>query len=186
MADAVRDYAAGVLGESLAQVNRAFQRLEKQALRESPGSSRDVATVERTADLRYRGQSYEVNVGWDGLTVAAKKFHAAHAALYGYAREDFPVEIVTIRVRVRITHPPLPKTRHQRSSRRTDPNQSATRRVWTAGRWRKIPVLSRNEISSKPAPGPALLADYGSTTLIPPGWRFHLDHAQNLILSRTN
>ena len=179
MADAVRDYAAGVLGESLAQVERAFQRLEKQALRESPG-----AAIQRTADLRYRGQSYEVNVAWDGIEAAAKQFHHAHAALYGYAREDFPVEIVTIRVRARIAHPPLPKSHHQRSSRRRRTNPPATRRVWTAGRWRKIPILSRAEIASKPASGPALVADYGSTTLIPRGWRFHLDRASNLILTR--
>ncbi len=57
MADAVRDYAAGVLGHD--NIEKIFEALEKRASRESPG-----AEIERSADLRYRGQSYELNVPW--------------------------------------------------------------------------------------------------------------------------
>ena len=57
MADAVRDYAAGVLGHD--NIENNFEALEKRARRESPG-----AHIERSADLRYRGQSYELNVPW--------------------------------------------------------------------------------------------------------------------------
>ena len=69
MADAVRDYAAGVLGRE--DLEKQFDVLERRARRESPE-----AEIERSADLRYRGQSYELNVPWPG---AARAFHREHA-----------------------------------------------------------------------------------------------------------
>src|SRR5207253_2323414 len=102
MADAVRDYAAGVLGDS--GIEKRFDDLERRARRESPGAS-----IERSADLRYRGQSYELNVPWSG---AIKRFHREHARIYGYAIPERAVEIVTIRVRAR-TKLPKPRLAHQ-------------------------------------------------------------------------
>ncbi|MEO8051780.1 MAG: hydantoinase/oxoprolinase family protein, partial [Acidobacteriota bacterium] len=55
MADAVRDYAASALGDT--DPAELFESMERRALRESPD-----ADIERSVDLRYRGQSYELNV----------------------------------------------------------------------------------------------------------------------------
>ena len=165
MADAVRDYAAGVLGD--ARIEKRFDDLERRARRESPG-----ATIERSADLRYRGQSYELNVPW---SAAVPRFHREHARIYGYSIPGREVEIVTIRVRARtrVTRP-----RMTRSPRRKGPAE--TRRVWISGAWRSVPVLNREQLRNVARSGPALVLDYGSTTLIPQGWRFHLDRAGNL------
>lgn len=89
MADAVHDYSAGVLG--IADLEREFAKLEKRARQESPK-----AKIERSADLRYKGQSYELNVPWP-----KGDFHRAHEKVYGYAAKDREVEVVTIRVRAR-------------------------------------------------------------------------------------
>ena len=59
MADAVRDYSAGVLGRT--DVEARFSAMERRARRESPD-----AEIGRSADLRYRGQSYELNVKYPG------------------------------------------------------------------------------------------------------------------------
>jgi N-methylhydantoinase A/oxoprolinase/acetone carboxylase beta subunit len=45
-----------------------------------------------------------------------------------------------------------------------------TRRVYVDGRWRNIPAYQRSQVPGKAAAGPALILDYGSTTLVPPGW----------------
>src|SRR5580700_2884123 len=95
MADAVRDHAAGVLGRR--DIEKIFTALEQRARRESRG-----AKLERTADLRYRGQSYELNVPWNDGDAAAL-FHREHEKIYGYANAGRDVEIVTIRVRARNT-----------------------------------------------------------------------------------
>jgi N-methylhydantoinase A len=168
MADAVRDYAAGALGRS--DLEKQFAILERRARRESPS-----AEIERAADLRYRGQSYELNVPWPA---AAQAFHRAHARIYGYATPEREVEVVTIRVRARQR---LTKPKLTRGPYRKGPVE--TRRVWVEGTWRKIPALPRAQLSPRRTLGPALILDYGSTTLVPPGWWFRNDRSGNLIIS---
>jgi len=170
MADAVRDYAAGVLGHD--NVGKNFEALEKRARRESPG-----ANLQRSADLRYRGQSYELTVTWKSPIRAAAAFHREHARIYGYSLPERDVEVVTIRVRARapspkprLVHPPMQK------------GATDTRLVWVSGSRRRIPVWNREQLAQMPRRGPALVLDYGSTTLVPPDWRFHVDSAGNLLI----
>jgi N-methylhydantoinase A len=178
MADAVRDYAAGVLGHD--ELEKRFATLERRARRESPG-----ARIERSADLRYRGQSYELNVPWVSKGKSARRaeiaFHKEHARIYGYSLPEREVEVVTIRVRARV---PSTKPRIVRSAMRK--SAAEFRRVWIAGTssgsWRRVPVWNRAQLTKSPLRGPALVLDYGSTTLVPPGWRFHVDGAGNLLI----
>jgi len=169
LADGVRDYAAGVLGRSDLEV--AFLSLERKAKTESPK-----AVIQRSADLRYRGQSYEINVAWAGARTATR-FHQEHARMYGYSNPKAPVEVVTIRVRARLR---LKKPKLARSP--FEPEPSTIRRVWLGGKWRNLPVWWRKNLSSKLWNGPALVLDYGSTTLIAQGWRYSLDAAGNLLI----
>jgi N-methylhydantoinase A len=172
MADAVRDYAAGVLGR--ADLERPFATLERRARRESPG-----AIIERSADLRYRGQSYELNVPWDSPEKAEVLFHREHRRIYGYAVTDRAVEAVTIRVRARqsVAKPVLAGSRGEKGT-------PELRRVWTGGGWRRIPLWQRAQLGASRRKGPAMVADYGSTTLIPEGWRYFLHASGNLFLER--
>jgi N-methylhydantoinase A/oxoprolinase/acetone carboxylase beta subunit len=167
MADAVRDYAAGVLGRR--DIEKVFASLEKKAR----GSE-----IERTADLRYRGQSYELNVPWNNGD-PTPLFHREHEKIYGYANPDRDVEVVTIRVRARTT---LEKPKLIRSGER-QAGKPEPRRVWTGGASRKIDSWSREQLSDRTRHGPALVLDYGSTTLVPPEWKFRVDRAGNLLLT---
>ena len=171
MADAVRDYAAGVLGRD--ELEKRFAALEKRARRESPH-----AHIERSADLRYRGQSYELNVPWKARRHAETAFHREHARIYGYSLPEREVEVVTIRVRARAVSP---KPRLVRPAAKK--GAAEVRRVWI-GSWRRIPVWNRKQLKKTPLNGPALVLDYGSTTLVPPGWRFHVDQAGNLLIQQ--
>jgi N-methylhydantoinase A len=168
MADAVRDYAAGVLGRE--DIEKQFAVLERRARRESPE-----AQIEHSADLRYRGQSYELNVPWPG---AAEAFHREHARIYGYATPERDIEAVTIRVRARqrVVKPKLKREPYCRG-------RVETRRIWVEGGWREIPALPRAQVGSRRVAGPALILDYGSTTLVPPQWWYRNDHSGNLIIS---
>jgi N-methylhydantoinase A len=170
MADAVRDYAAGVLGDDDIEAN--FEALEKRARRESPK-----AHIERSADLRYRGQSYELNVPWITATRAGDAFHREHDRIYGYSLPQREIEVVTIRVRARDV---TPKARLARPA--TKKGKPMVRRVWVTQSWRAIPVWNREQIPNTALRGPALVLDYGSTTLVPPAWRFHVDSAGNLLI----
>jgi N-methylhydantoinase A len=169
MADAVRDYAAGALGRG--DIERRFEALERRARRESPN-----AEIERSADLRYRGQSYELNVPWNPHGPAAA-FHREHAKVYGYATPRREVEIVTIRVRARQR---LPKPKLARAP--IEKGSPETRRIWIDGAWKRVPVWQRAQLTSRHSRGPALVLDYGSTTLVAPGWSYHVDRAGNLVI----
>ncbi len=170
LADRVRDYSAGVLNRT--DIEARFRALERQARRESPG-----AVLARTADLRYAGQSYELNVPWNAANPGAA-FHREHRRVYGYADPVRTVEVVTIRVRARVKVD-KPRPAPLRRSRASTPER---RRVWVAGRWRDMPVFRREQVPATPVAGPALVLDYGATTLVAPGWRLHVDRLGNLIL----
>ncbi len=164
LADQVRDYAAGVLNKP--GIEREFERLERLARKELPG-----ADLIRSADIRYSGQSYELTVPWRPAK-PAEPFHREHQRVYGYANPDRAIEIVTVRVRAkRKVEKPKLVTRRTR-----DASIPAMRRIHSAGAWRQTPVHARAGLPNKQQlRGPALVVDYGSTTLVPPGWRYSLD-----------
>jgi N-methylhydantoinase A len=170
LADRVRDYAAGVLGRS--DITRRFAALERQARRDMPG-----ARIERRADLRYAGQSYELTVPWTA-NAAERAFHREHQRVYGYANAGKPVEIVTVRVRATLA---VARPRWLRKSRIRIAQQPDRRPIWVAGKWRLVAVYRRAQLDATDKRGPALVVDYGATTLIPPGWRFAVDAAGNLV-----
>jgi N-methylhydantoinase A/oxoprolinase/acetone carboxylase beta subunit len=169
LADGARDYAAGVLGQT--DVERAFRKLERKA--RSPHIRS--AQIKKSADIRYSGQSYEINVPWRGPKTS-EAFHKAHEKLYGYSSPKAPFEIVTIRVRAvaKVKKPRLLRTPPTAEAR-------SKRNVWISGAWRNIPVWQRTQIVKTQA-GPALVLDYGSTTMVPAGWRFTVDGAGSLIV----
>src|SRR5262249_22581938 len=69
-------------------------------------------TIERSLDLRYSGQGYELpvaigngDVSEQELAAAAARFHVEHKTLHGHAAPDQPVEVMSYRVRVRVAVP---------------------------------------------------------------------------------
>lgn len=88
-------------------LNAAYEMLEGQAreLMKRDGVSDDVVTLERSAAMRYIGQSYEVNtpVGSGTLTTdtisdVVEAFWREHHKEYGVHSEDFPTAFVNVRV----------------------------------------------------------------------------------------
>jgi N-methylhydantoinase A/oxoprolinase/acetone carboxylase beta subunit len=172
LASHVRDYAAGVMNRT--DFEHEFLRLEHLARKDLPG-----AELIRSADIRYSGQSYELTVPWKARDHAAP-FHEEHQRVYGYSNPDRAIEIVTVRLRARLAvrkpklHSPRPRSRQ--------PIEHDVRRVHSQGGWRDTPVYARSGINTKTLRGPALVLDYGSTTLIPPGWNFSVDKVGSLKL----
>jgi len=164
LADRIRDHATGVLNRP--DLEREFQRLERIGRKDLPG-----ADLIRSADIRYAGQSYELTVPWRADDPAAP-FHREHQRVYGYSNSERSIEIVTIRVRARLTvQKPALLSQHSRPRQSKGPE---VRRIHFAGAWHATPVYARASLTAA-VRGPALVLDYGSTTLVAPGWRFSLD-----------
>jgi N-methylhydantoinase A len=168
LADNLRDYAAGVL--SRPDLEKAFRDLERTARREMKG-----AKIERLADVRYAGQSYELTVPWRPED-PGDLFHREHRQVYGYADPSRPIEVVTVRVRsITCAAKPRITKRTQLSA-----GKPVSRNIFSGGKFRNAAVYTRAQLSN--AKGPALVVDYGSTTLVPPGWTILRDRAGNLVL----
>jgi N-methylhydantoinase A/oxoprolinase/acetone carboxylase beta subunit len=171
LADRVRDSSASAL--HCADIEMRFHELERRAHRDMPE-----CRLQRSADVRYAGQSYELNVPWRPPDSAAA-FHKEHHKIYGYSDPGRAVEVVTVRVKasIAVSKPVIHAERAVASS-----TAQQSRKVRIGGKWLHVPVYRRADLSSRRRSGPALVVDYGSTTLIPAAWQFVLDKAGNLVI----
>ena len=127
------------------------------------------AVTSRIADCRYAGQSHELRVEVDDGTPLADAFDRAHHRAYGYAMPDETVEVVTIRLvaegRPALAAPP-PAWEHGRSSDVTGTT------IVSGGRQRKVAVVQRGSlVPGETVPGPALITQTDTTTLLDEGDR---------------
>ncbi|MDE0108565.1 MAG: hydantoinase/oxoprolinase family protein [Bryobacterales bacterium] len=92
VADCVRDYSAATFSEA---PETAFARLEAAARQDMRAQGFETITLLRSLDLRYEGQSYEINVP----ASRGPDFDEIHAKRFGYSHAGRPVQAVTARVR---------------------------------------------------------------------------------------
>jgi N-methylhydantoinase A len=116
--DRARSALHDLLATSTDVLGRGWELLADEARAVLTEQDVEVALVRRSADLRYRGQAFELEVTApdDGRVDPAALRHAfdvAHRDRYGYDQPDEPVELVTWRVRAEGHTPevPLPRLR---------------------------------------------------------------------------
>jgi N-methylhydantoinase A len=189
LADFVKDYSQTVmLHEEKASVHaleKLFRPMEERGLREmlAEGVPPGGIGLEKSLDVRYPGQSYEITVPFRDDFAAA--FHKAHRAMYGHGKEGSPVEIVNLRLRVR------GKTRRQPLRKVSMGGKSASsaiverKDIIIDGRKAIAPFYSRELLNpGNKFTGPAVVLEFSATTLVPPGRRCYVDEWENLILVR--
>ncbi len=139
----------------------------------------------RTADLRYGGQSWEVEVAFPAgsdLAALRARFEDEHERLYGVRDQaGSPVEIRALRLvalgEVAATH------EFQLEGNGAGSNGAgATRRIDGTD----VPVRTRSSVGEVPEPGPLLVDEYDTTVVVPPGWSARRDAGTGtLILERS-
>jgi len=128
-------------------------------------------------DLRYPGQSYTLNIPWDGIMATGDAFHALHRQRYGH-RMELPVELVNLRCGLQGTAADirLPPVGEQ---------VGATHTTAVAGYPDPVPVRDRAGLSAGQVfTGPAVITETLATTWLPDGWRCEVDEVGNLLLER--
>ncbi len=137
----------------------------------------------RSADLRYRGQGFELRVDWGGDALA--RFHRLHAQAYGYADPGRRVEIVTLRVHAVVRGK---KARMNAKRSRSGDGRAArigVHRVFEDGGWRRAAVYERSRMEAGDRiAGPAVVVELSATTYLAMGWRATVDGFGNLVLVR--
>jgi N-methylhydantoinase A len=149
------------------QPDREALFLELEAEARTALSGDDADYVLRTADLRYRGQSWELTVPWETGGTPVDAFEAAHERRYGYARPGEPVEVVTLRVRAgseaAAPLPPAPSLCPSESRRTTV--------LLADGRSVAAPVVERlSLVPGERVDGPAVVCQNDATTFVDLGW----------------
>jgi len=198
--DVVKDYSRTVLWRCsgnipLAQLAREFSSLEKTAAKDFKNESwQGRPQYNRSVDLRYRGQGYELNIHVTKNLL--QDFQQEHHRRYGYTHPNREVELVTLRLRATLKS----TTAHVGTAAIACPERSRRGRPGRAKLGRLSPpeanvlfdakrlatkIYSRDELTpARKYLGPAIITEYSATTVIPPSARFHLDQAANLIISR--
>jgi N-methylhydantoinase A len=165
-----------------AELERALADLAADGIAGLEHEGQDPARlrVERALDLRYRGQSYTLDLPWTGAAATTRAFHARHQERYGH-QLDLPVELVNLRVRVRAPAPSWQLPAVDRSHRPVGP----IRNVRAYGCAGPVPVVAREAlVGSAGQPGPAIVADPVATIWVAAGWTAAADAVGNLWLDR--
>jgi len=194
LADSVKDYSRTILKTvdqaDRAAIERLYREMEKRGRRDlaADGFNPSAMFFERAVDVRYLGQSYEITLPYrpGGFAKLTAQFHEAHEKTYAYHHDRGAVEIVTIRLKARgVTgkyH--LRKTAARRGASAQDAFRK-TQAIHYGGRAYRGPVYNRARLSPEVAlHGPALVADFGSTTFLPPGYSLLVDGYRNLIIRK--
>ncbi len=126
-------------------------------------------------DLRYEGQSYEVNVPYFGsVRDASGRFHGLHDQRFGYFMQNEPVELVNIRLELTVQRSKIepPKARAEKEVK-----VWKRKEVLFEGQSEpiKTPMFKRDELPGGfKSTGPAIIVENGSTTIVSPESRFHI------------
>jgi N-methylhydantoinase A len=181
-AEVVRDFGSTlrVVGPTDAVVRAALATLERDARQALRVEGVRARARECALDVRYAGQSYELTVPFDRAW--RRRFHAVHAERFGHADLERPLEVVTVRLRVRGGGGAAPDDALVRRGR---PDAVATRPVWFDGRRMPTPVYRRESLPVGWARrGPVVVCEYSATTVVPPGWHASVERTGGLVLER--
>jgi N-methylhydantoinase A len=182
LADVVREYSRTVMlaGEAIGNLEGAFTEMEQQAREQLDG----VAGC--SLDLRYRGQGYELNVPLDRTAPAASldEFHRLHQHRYGFSDRGKPVQIVNLRLRMTVPAEPYVPARRELVAGEGRAALYAERSIWFDGRFLVSRMYHRDKLAPGDAiSGPAMITEYTSATIVPPGCRLIVDALGNLVIT---
>jgi N-methylhydantoinase A/oxoprolinase/acetone carboxylase beta subunit len=178
-------------------LQRRFEELEQLAAAQlaEDGIAPENVVIQRIADCRYLGQGYELRVDAASGPIAnawAEKvradFHDIHEREYSRRFEDSDIEIPNIRVRGIGLTPPL---RTPEIERGDDSPEAALRHEGTAwfrvgGSLQQVPTRYYERAGLRAGNrlvGPAIVTQYDSTTVIPPGLAAHVDRFGNIVIA---
>jgi len=201
--DVVKDYSRTVLwrisGKVPAQqLNREFSILERTAANDFRREAwQGRPHYNRSVDMRYRGQGYELNIPFTKNLL--RDFHQEHHRRYGYTHPNREVELVTLRLRAIVksssTHAGkieyAGNTDHVGTGAFARPSRAKLGRPSSPERpvlfgSKKLPtkIYARDDLQpGKKYSGPAILTEYSATTVVPPSTKFRIDRVNNIIVS---
>ena len=180
----------------LNELNRSFRRLERRGLEDlaSEGFRSEQIRVVRSLDMRYLGQSYELNVPIPEeeitggvLSDIEKRFHALHEARYGYCAPEEIIQNVNIRVSAIGIMPPLKIKAEKEREVSPEGALKGFRDVYLprSGGYVSCAIYDRYRLKpGNVVTGPAIIEQIDSTTLIQPEQEAKIDCHRQIVLRK--
>lgn len=141
-----------------------------------------LSSLTRAADLRYKGQSFEITVPVGDLAtpdalVAA--FHEAYERAFGHSDRETPVHVVNLRVSSARPAPEIRLAQAGMVAHAARP--TGTTRLYSGGAWREASLFDRKDLTpGATMAGPAIVIQDDTTLLITAGWRAEVDAFRNI------
>jgi len=192
LADVVKDYSQTVLWQAnehlYVQLTNQFRSLRQKAENElgNEGFEPELTQYQLTLDLRYSGQSYELNVPFDEQFETY--FHQAHAKRFGHSRTDYPVEVVNLRLRAigYVEKPKFASTSEKIGATSDISAQPFEQKEVVFGEPRLTNLYHRQDLSvGVVIASPSIIFELSATTVVPPDFKAKVDQFDNLILSQS-
>jgi N-methylhydantoinase A len=184
VADVIKDQSRTVMftykAKEIGKLNKVFNEMEKEAtaLLSSEGFAKSRQRHERSFAMRYRGQSFELEVRKTAGNLAAE-FHRVHRERYGYAQEQSEIEIVSARLRSFGVVEKLPLT--EIKSGKTKPHGEVS--MYLHGRKTTAALYRRDDLcAGARLRTPCIVTEYSATTLIPDNSKARVDDYGNLLI----
>ena len=189
LADAVRDYSRTVMlaGNAMESIAAGFAELEQSGGAEFAAEGLQ-GVAQRTIDVRYRRQGYELNVAYDERSPenSIEAFHRLHQQRYGFCDRTKPVEIVNLRLRMIAAGEPYAPMRREPVSGDGIAARYAVREVYFDGGFIPTHLYRRDELTpGDKIRGPAMITEYTSATVLPPDCSAQVDAFGNLVIAFT-
>ena len=185
--DYVRTYVTEMQDANIDKIHELTREMEslgrKQLMQE--GLSEQRIDIRCSADMRYSGQAFQLEVpvtDETSLESMEKTFHERYENVYGYNRREKPVELVYLRaIASGIVDKPAPSIG---TPGKTNGGSNEKREIYFDGRFHSCDIYERSCLDADTTiSGPAVIQEYGSTTVLPPGWQASPDQFGNLHLT---
>lgn len=194
--DYVRTIAKRQQDINLDELSEAFKTLEREGIRqlkEENVKDKDIH-IEWSADLRYEGQSWELNTsierspafGVMELQNILSSFHSLHQKVYSYSESKESVEFINLRVKAIGRNPSLTLPKERMDPTPLSKALKEKRPVYFKDKgFIEISIYERDRFGcGTKMVGPCLIEETISTALIPNGWVGVIDEFKNIVITR--
>jgi len=190
--ETARSFSKLAKDTSVADLKAVLKEMSEQTRSEllADGIPEDQLTSEFEVDIRYAGQAFEVPLtidqdilDADGIEGILKRFDDEHRRLFTF-NMDTPHEIVNLRAVAMGEAPALPAKQLEKGD--GDPSAAKIRdhTLWMDGREQQGAIYDRAKLRQGDIiPGPAVITEMDSTTLVESGCTASVDQVGNILIN---
>jgi N-methylhydantoinase A/oxoprolinase/acetone carboxylase beta subunit len=160
---------------------RRASPMMKRATRELSAEEISRAKIQHEvfADMRYRGQSYELEVALTPRFIA--EFHTTHRKTFGHSSPDAAVEVVNLRLRASAPGPSMVPRKLDKGAK--SPAPVAQIDTLVGDKIRRLPIYVRDDLGAgAKLRGPSMIVELSSTTYLAPEFALRVDDFGNFHL----